>query len=117
MGYGLLKINDEVDKLIYRFYSETIGKYWDKERKYVDENYATIPFPFKEIECPAFKIVFEWTLEELIGYLATWSAVQHYIRVNHSNPIDNIFSQLAGLIPSKQKVTGYFPVLLRAGFK
>lgn len=117
MGYGLLKINDEADKIINHFYSEIIGKYWDKERKYVDENYTTIPFPFKEINCPAFKIIFEWTLEELTGYLTTWSAVQHYIKANNSNPVEIIALQLAGLFPSKQKIKGHFPVLLRAGLR
>jgi SAM-dependent methyltransferase len=117
MGYGLLEINDEADKIINQFYSEIIGKYWDKERKYVDENYTTIPFPFNEIQCPAFQITFEWTLEELTGYLTTWSAVQHYIKTNNSNPLEIISSQLASLFPSKQKINGHFPVLLRAGFR
>jgi len=117
MGYGLLRINNEADKLIRQFYSETVGKYWDKERKYVDENYTTIPFPFKEINCPAIKITFEWTLEDLTGYLGTWSAVQHYIKANNSNPVDIVSPQLAGLFSSQQKIKGHFPVLLRAGFR
>jgi SAM-dependent methyltransferase len=116
IGYGLLTINDEADKVIHQFYSETIGQYWDKERKYVDENYTTIPFPMNEIESPSFKIAFEWTLEELTGYLGTWSAVQHYLKAINSNPVDIVYPQLAGLFSSKQKIKGHFPVLLRAGF-
>lgn len=80
VGYSRVKINEQIDNLITDFYTNIIGSYWDKERKYIDENYTTIPFPFDEIQTPNFVNSQNWTLEHLIGYLNTWSAVKHFIK-------------------------------------
>ena len=49
IGYHMFRINKETDLLIDHFYRDITGPYWDHERKYVDNYYQTIPFPFKEI--------------------------------------------------------------------
>lgn len=115
VGYGRLEISNQIDNVIEDFYNNIIGKYWDKERKYIDENYQTIPFPFDEIQTPNFAITKHWTLEHLIGYLNTWSAVKHFIKQNNYNPVDKLqkdIEQLWGNEPIKQV---HFPLLLRVG--
>lgn len=94
IGYGKLEINPILDQIINDFYKNVIGKYWDKERRYIDQNYQTIPFPFEELEVPTFSNTYDWTLEHLIGYLNTWSAVKHYYKKNGENPIDLIYPKL-----------------------
>ena len=84
--------------------------------KYVDENYQTIPFPFKEIEVPSFENQFQWSIEQLLGYLNTWSAVQHYIRSNSVNPVDLVKSDLEQLWGDRGREV-VFPLLLRIGKK
>jgi len=114
MGYGLFSTNPETDIIINHFYKDIIGSYWDTERRYIDENYTTIPFPFKEINTKKFTNHFTWTFEQLTGYLETWSAVQHYIKQNGTNPIDLICDDLqASWGNSDKQVT--FPLLLRIG--
>ncbi len=115
MGYGLLSTNSKTDEVINRFYNNIIGGYWDSERKYIEEEYKTIPFPFDEIYIDKqFSNIFTWTFEQLMGYLETWSAVQHYIRQNGSNPLDIIKDDLKeSWDKSDKRVT--FPLLLRMG--
>ena len=114
MGYGLFSTNPDSDKILHHFYYKIIGSYWDAERKYLDENYETIPFPFEEIPAKGFENQFTWSFEELIGYLQTWSSVQHYISKNNQNPIDLIYDELKiSWHKSDKKVT--FPLLLRIG--
>lgn len=48
IGYGLFKSEKDTHQIIQHFYNEIIGKYWDTERSYLDENYLSIPFPFEE---------------------------------------------------------------------
>lgn len=86
-GYGLLTISTAVDELLHHLYSEILGTYWDAERRYLDLAYQTIPFPFATIEAPAFVMQASWNLTDLLGYLNTWSSVQKFITVNHSNPL------------------------------
>jgi len=116
LGYGLFSTNTDTDKILHKFYYDIVGPYWDAERRYLDENYATIPFPFNEVETQKFTNHFTWTLEQLTGYLETWSATQHYIKKNGSNPIDIIRAELQqSWEKSDKNVT--FPLLLRVGKK
>ncbi|PZR20600.1 MAG: SAM-dependent methyltransferase [Flavobacterium psychrophilum] len=114
MGYGLFNTTGEAEKLLKHFYYDITGPYWDTERKYLDENYTTILFPFDEIEVEQFVNEFTWTFEQLTGYLETWSAVQHYIKQNGVNPVNIIRDELKEYWENgDKKVT--FPLLLRIG--
>ncbi|KDC46350.1 hypothetical protein, partial [Pseudoalteromonas fuliginea] len=91
-----------------------LGSYWDEERKYVDENYETIPFPFEEIKTDEFVDEFTWSFDHLLGYIDSWSATQHYIKKNGSNPVNLIKEELKeSWNNNDKKVT--FPLLLRIG--
>jgi ubiquinone/menaquinone biosynthesis C-methylase UbiE len=92
--YSLLRISKEIDEIIERYHFDTLEKYWDNERKYVDNNYATIPFPFAEIKTPVFSIEYSWTLDGLEGYFNTWSALQKFITVNQYNPVPDVIGQI-----------------------
>lgn len=114
MGYGLFSTNEDSDKILKHFYYDIVGPYWDAERKYLDENYETIPFPFDEIPAKKFCNEFVWDFETLIGYLQTWSSVQHYISKNNRNPIDLIYDKLKFSWENNDKKV-IFPLLLRIG--
>ena len=113
-SYSLLFISPEIDKLIHSFYTNVIGPYWDTERKYVDEEYKTIPFPFKEITSPKFDMEYDWTIEEMEGYINTWSALQKFIATNNYNPVPDVIKQI---IPywKNERMKISFPLHIRIG--
>jgi len=113
IGYGLIQINPVIDKIIGSFYRTIVGPYWDKERKYIDEDYKTIPFPYEDINVPAFENSVEWSFEHLIGYIGTWSAVKHYEKKNGHDPIDLVRDTLQANWGDDGTIKGRFPILLR----
>lgn len=114
-GYGKLEISGQIDKVIADLYDNILGKYWDKERKYINEHYETIPFPFSEIQSPDLVNTQHWTLAQLIGYLNTWSAVKHFIKQNNYSPIDKLQSEIKPLWGNEENRAIRFPLLLRVG--
>jgi SAM-dependent methyltransferase len=116
-GYHIFRINEEINAMIDDFYKVTTGSYWDKEREYVDNHYKTIPFPFKEIDTPDFLMNYNWQFDQVIGYLNTWSAVQHYIRKNNDNPVEKFAIKLKKAWGDVLKRKVSFPVFMRAGRK
>jgi ubiquinone/menaquinone biosynthesis C-methylase UbiE len=114
MGYGLFSTNPGSDKILRDFYDKIVGPYWDAERRYLDENYTTIPFPFDEIDAPEFVNRFQWSFDQLTGYLETWSATQHYKVAKKSNPVDLIRESLRETWENSNKEV-VFPLLLRVG--
>lgn len=115
IGYDVLKINKEINILIDDFYKTTTAPYWDSERKYIDDHYTTIPFPFKEIESPEFSINYSWEFDQVVGYFNTWSAVQHYIRKNNENPVDKFATRLKEAWGNVIRRKVSFPIFIRVG--
>ena len=113
MGYGLFRSNSATNDVITKFYNETIGSYWDPERKYLDDKYQTIPFPFKEQKTLEFEQIYNWGIEHLLGYLRTWSAVKHYERENNQDPVSLIENDLRQSFGRKNKIT--FPIFVKMG--
>jgi SAM-dependent methyltransferase len=113
-GYSLLSIAPEIDFLLNDFYKSIVGSYWDKERHLIDEQYKTIPFPFNEIAVPTFNFSFEWTIEQLAGYLTTWSAVRKYIQVNKVNPVEKLIEYISPLW-NEESLLITFPLFVRMG--
>ncbi|HEY6838837.1 MAG TPA: class I SAM-dependent methyltransferase [Geobacteraceae bacterium] len=114
--YGELRGGGALDEVIDHFYTEIVGPYWPRERRYVDEGYQTISFPFSELSPPAFEMAAEWTLDHLVGYLGTWSAVKEDTRVHGRNPLEVVGAKLVAAWgePSRtKKIT--WPLHLRVG--
>ena len=115
-GYSLVvSDNKDLNKKLIAFYKETIGPYWDSERRYIDDHYRTIPFPYDELPPAEFTIEQQWSLDDLSGYLNTWSSVQHFIKLNNYNPVDQLRSDLEKIWPPGQIIAFRFPLFLRLG--
>ena len=114
-GYERCAIDPSTDRILDRLHDEIVGPYWDDERRHVETRYEHIPFPYKEIPPPAFSISYDWTLDQLLGYISTWSAVQHYIDRNASSPTDHIIDDLRQNWRSDEVKRVIFPVFIKLG--
>jgi ubiquinone/menaquinone biosynthesis C-methylase UbiE len=114
--YVLVRIAPAVDRVMDRFYHNTVGPCWPPERRIADERYRTIEFPFAELPAPEFTIEQALTLDELAGYVRTWSGTRRYAERNGVDPVDNLVAQLREPWgdPGARRVARW-PVYLRAG--
>lgn len=93
-AYNLLTVSPEIDALVNHFYFETTGPFWPPERDIVEAGYRTIEFPFPELEVPPFAMRCDWKLEQLLGYLRTWSATRKFIAENGYDPVDSLGEEM-----------------------
>jgi hypothetical protein len=93
------------------------GKYFSRNRKLLDNRYRGLPFPFQEIEAPVFEKSGCWGLEELRGYLNSWSAVQKFKDEQGHNPAEKFMKQLQTETgwEDREKRPVTFPIFLRLG--
>jgi SAM-dependent methyltransferase len=114
--YTVFRAGGAIDEVVDRFYEGTVGPYWPPERDYVQQAYRTIPFPWDEITPPPFHLQTEWTLEQVIGYFASWSSVQRY-RAQHGgyDPLPAVERELASVWPAGSTVRLDWPLYLRVG--
>jgi SAM-dependent methyltransferase len=114
--YNLLYSEPEITAVVNEFYFDIVGPHWPPERKLIESEYRTIPFPFAEIKPPPLSLAAQWNLDELLGYLNTWSATQRFISQNGFNPLEKIADRLAGVWgdPENKKRIEW-PLHLRVG--
>ena len=93
--YGLHQISNDVDPISERFYKDIVGEFWPPERRFVEEGYSSIPFPFDELSVPGFEMSVNWDFHQYIGYLETWSATKRYESLKGRSPIQDIYGELS----------------------
>lgn len=114
--YGVLHVEGSIDTLIQQFYYQTIGPYWPAERQHVEDSYQSLPFPFTEIKVATVNMEEFWSLDELLGYFNTWSAVKEAEKVRGFNPVDQLRMVLLpewGDPENKKRIS--WPLSIRAG--
>lgn len=116
-AYNLLRTERPIKEIVRRYYYEIVGPYWPPERALIEE-FPKIPFPLPEHETPAFEIVAEWNLEQLVGYLRSWSSTQRFIAATNQNPLEQIASDLEKAWGNSEKTRRIiWPLTLRVGIK
>lgn len=87
---GIPFISADIDELLNHYHYKTLDNYWLPENRIVEKEYTTIPFPFQLIDAPEFFIEKKMNLDDVIGFLNTWSATQRFINGNKFNPTDKL---------------------------
>jgi hypothetical protein len=108
--------NPQMRSVLGHFYFDTVGSYWPPERKLVEEGYRSLAFPFDELQTPAFKIEAAMTLDEIMGYIRTWSATQRYLKEHGHDPVLELEQKMSEIwddpgLPE----TVHWPLALRVG--
>jgi len=114
--YNLFRVNKDIDDLIDKFYFDIIYNYWPEQRKHVESKYTELDFPFSKLCAPQFSMEAEWSLDQLIGYLNTWTGVQNYIEFEAFSPLEFVENELKIIWKknkSKKKIV--WPLTVKVG--
>ena len=115
-SYGRMRVDPAVDAVVERLYTDIVGPCWPPGREHVDNGYRDLPFPFARVAAPALAMTADWPLARLLGYLASWSAVQRYAAQHGCDPLDEVREELRaawGDPDATRRVE--WPLALRAG--
>jgi SAM-dependent methyltransferase len=104
-----------LDRLFLDFYGGVVGPYWPAERRHVESNYRTLPFPFEELQHPQFALTLDWNLEQLLGYVSSWSATTRYRQAKGEDPVPQLRATLQDAWPRDGIAEISMPIGLRIG--
>ena len=125
-GYGNVKVeNDSCNALVKDFYKNTLKGCWHQERRHIDNEYTEVSLPFANTERHDTAMAKQFSVDDFIGYLSTWSGYQKYCEVNPDNRVlhalqEKILEHLCvsgGNGGSKVYLETKFPVFLILGQK
>jgi len=113
--YAAPRMHGDVGEVLRRFMFEDIGQYWPPERKYVDTEYRTIPFPFERLNTPPFALENDWSLSQIVGYMRSMSATARYLKANGVDPVVAVEQELRALWRDEVPRRIVWPGLVLAG--
>jgi SAM-dependent methyltransferase len=93
--YSFPDIIPTVEQWIENFYYVTLKGFWPERIRFLEQRYETLPFPFEEIRPPAFQMEADWTLDSLVGFLSSWSAVRRFVDVQGEAAFEAQVEELA----------------------
>jgi SAM-dependent methyltransferase len=94
-GYHMLRIDPQVDQVVWKFYAEVLAGYWPEKLQLLADHYRTLPFPFAEIQPPKFVMQAAWDLDQLAGFMHSWSGTQRYLQKEGRHPLGEIWEELS----------------------
>jgi len=115
-SYREHEIEPAVGDVIMRYSREVVGSYWSPNIQRCWAGYRTIPFPFEAIATPEFSIERSWTMEEVLGFLGTWSSSQSFVADRGYDPRREIAEEFeeAWGDPRQRRIVRW-PLVMRVG--
>ena len=114
--YGNPTIDPVVDSPLATFYKDVVGPFWPPERRMIERMYRDVQLPFTPVAAPSMTLELEMTMEALVGYVDTWSAVQACRRATGQDPMPGFVESLARVWgdPAVSRTTRW-PMAILAG--
>ncbi|MES2522869.1 MAG: class I SAM-dependent methyltransferase [Gemmatimonadota bacterium] len=114
--YALAEVpsSGAITELIAAFEAR-VSAWWPPERQHVIDGYQSLAFPFTRVELGNFCMEADWSPEQLLGYLGTWSSVSHMRKETGEDPLLQFASDLErvwGRVPLHRFK---WPLALRVG--
>jgi ubiquinone/menaquinone biosynthesis C-methylase UbiE len=112
-SYGQCSVDVETDQHVYRLYTEILGdSWWPPERRLVETGYQGINFPYRRLNMPSHELRQQWSREQFLAYLRSWSASQRYLQAKGCDPVSLIEPDIVQAWESGLKKTLVWPLTL-----
>lgn len=111
-SYGLARVGDGLDGLLREFHDHVVGRHWPPQRRLVGAGIRDIPMPLQELPAPEFSVERDWSADDMLAYLGTWSAVRR-ARDAGESPMDWLAPRLRREWGGPRRVM--WPLVLRVG--
>ena len=113
VSYATCTVDENVDREVAKLYTDLLDPYWPPERAIVEQGYAGIELPGTRLDFPLLDMSASWTVEDMLGYLRTWSATRRYERDHGSDPVELVEAGLRGAWGDACRVVRW-PLAVRA---
>lgn len=113
-SYGNLLAEGAAGAEIERYHHVTAGPYWPPGRQHVENGYRDLAMPWPAVGAPSIEMAAEWTRDELVGYVTSWSATARLVKAQGTGPFDAFCAALAAAWPDEgERRIVRWPLLVR----
>jgi SAM-dependent methyltransferase len=117
-GYNWLECTRAAVQELVAAFRAIINPYWAPNNRIIWNGYRTeeVAFPYARVNSPPFALDVDWTLDQLIDYLMTWSAFKRSREdARARTSIDGLLVRARSTIPVDQALHIQMPITVLAG--
>ncbi len=114
-AYGHNRVTPAVDEVVRHHHDVTLARHWPRERSIIFDGYRDLPLPIHEQVAPPFEMQEEWSLDQFVGYLRTWSATQRFLAAGGEAVIAEFEAGLRQRWGDAPTRSVRWPLVIRAG--
>jgi SAM-dependent methyltransferase len=78
-GYDHLGVWPAFHEEFERRIERVVAPYWPSRKQLLRDGYRDVPFPFERIDPPPIEMRMDWSFDQLIAFVRSWSGVQRCI--------------------------------------
>lgn len=113
--YHVAHVDPPLDTILWRFYKDVLGPYYPPNVRLVDDRFAGIQLPGRELTAPALHATVRWSARQVAQFAASWSSVPGYIAATGADPIPELEAAVAAAFGGPDVVRElHFPLYIRA---
>ena len=99
ISYGIVEVEGEsAANIVRHYYHDVAGPYWPPGRRHVENGYRDLAWPsgsWEAVEPPQLAMTARWTRDQLLGYIASWSATVRLVDAQGPAPYETLRAELA----------------------
>lgn len=93
-SFAFADISPEVDRLTRKVHNEIVDPFWIGPNHIVEHGYKDLQFGFAPVVPPPIAMTSHWDLDQLEGYMRTWSASVKYLKQHGQDPVRLVHEEL-----------------------
>jgi SAM-dependent methyltransferase len=113
VSYGIVEV-EGVNPIVAHYYHDVVGPCWPPGRQHVENGYRDLAWPseWTPVEAPQLAMTAKWTRDQLLGYVASWSATVRLVDTQGPAPYEALRTELAAAWPDGTRLVRW-PLTLR----
>ncbi|MBC7366307.1 MAG: class I SAM-dependent methyltransferase [Undibacterium sp.] len=112
-GYNWPRVSPEIDAFLDAFNATVLAPHWPAQSKLLHDGYVSIRPSLPDLSAPIFTMITRWSLAQLIGHCATWSAVSRAKTQLGSDPLLGLSLDLQSAWATAEIRDVSWPLVLR----
>lgn len=83
-GYNWPHVDPRIDGILDTEFLPAIRPYWAPRNKLLWDGYKDVPFPLDPLDVPDIALTMDWSAEQFLAYLHSWSATRRCMEATGS---------------------------------
>lgn len=116
-GYAWFRGSQEVQDALLGPVAQLVEPFWAKNNRILWRGYSPeeVAFPFRPLDAPTLSLEVDWSFEELIGYVRTWSAFKNAVHAGRGEALERVIEDAAARLSCTSRHRLSVPLAILAG--